>query len=152
MAVPSGRTGVVAALAGAALGFTGALGGLVLAQGAPGECRPEASPHSVARQWDEAALDAVRRDLPAPTVHARNLFHLSVAMWDAWAAYDESARGYLVDENRTAGDAAAARDEAISYAKRNDITYRVIEPHEPKRRQVAYADNFRYDRRQPWTH
>ena len=44
------------------------------------------------------------------------------------------------------------REEAISYAKRNDITYRVIEPHEPKRRQVAYADNFRYDRRQPWTH
>src|SRR6266498_3377597 len=30
---------------------------------------------SVARRWDEALLDAVRRALPAPTVHARNLFH-----------------------------------------------------------------------------
>lgn len=122
MAEPSGRTRVVAALAGAVLGFTGALGGLALAQGAPGECRPAASPYSVARQWDEAALDAVRRDLPAPTVHARNLFHLSVAMWDAWAAYDEAARGYVVDEDRTARDATAARDEAISYA-----AYRVLE-------------------------
>ncbi len=122
MAVLGGRTGLVAVLTGVAVGFAGALGGLVLAQGAPGECRPADSPHSVARQWDEAALDAVRRDLPAPTVHARNLFHLSVAMWDAWAAYDESARGYLVDENRTAGDAAAARNEAISYA-----AYRVLE-------------------------
>src|SRR4051794_5438126 len=29
---------------------------------------------SVARVWDEATLDAIRRDLPAPTTHARNLF------------------------------------------------------------------------------
>src|SRR5205814_295210 len=28
---------------------------------------------SVARVWDEAMLDAIRRDLPAPTPHARNL-------------------------------------------------------------------------------
>ncbi|MEX3009170.1 ETC complex I subunit [Hoeflea sp. TYP-13] len=44
------------------------------------------------------------------------------------------------------------REEAVSYAKRNNIAFRVIEPHDPKRRRVAYADNFRYDRRQPWTH
>jgi hypothetical protein len=43
---------------------------------------------SVARRWDEALLDAIRRALPNPPVHARNLFHTSVAMWDAWAAYD----------------------------------------------------------------
>jgi hypothetical protein len=120
--VSGGRAGLVAALAGTAMGFAGALGGLVLAQGVPGECRPVDSPYSVARQWDDVALDAVRRDLPAPTVHARNLFHLSVAMWDAWAAYDPSARGYLVDEHRTAPDVVAARDEAISYA-----AYRVLE-------------------------
>jgi len=76
----------------------------------------------VARQWDEAALDAVRRDLPAPTVHARNLFHVSVAMWDAWAAYDDRSPGYLVDESASASDVASARDEAISYA-----AYRVLE-------------------------
>ncbi len=44
------------------------------------------------------------------------------------------------------------REEAIGYAERNRIAYRVIEPHDPKRRRVAYADNFRFDRRQPWTH
>jgi hypothetical protein len=44
------------------------------------------------------------------------------------------------------------REDAVSYARRNGINYRVIEPHDPKRRRVAYADNFRYDRRQPWTH
>ena len=40
---------------------------------------------TVARRWDEALLDAIRRSLPNPPVHARNLFHTSVAMWDAWA-------------------------------------------------------------------
>lgn len=44
------------------------------------------------------------------------------------------------------------REEAIGYAQRNQIAYRVIEPHDPKRRRVAYSDNFRFDRRQPWTH
>jgi len=32
---------------------------------------------SIARRWDEQALAAIRIDLPRPTVHARNLFHLS---------------------------------------------------------------------------
>ena len=41
---------------------------------------------SVARQWDEETLAAIRRDNPRPPVHARNLFHVSVAMYDAWAA------------------------------------------------------------------
>ena len=35
--------------------------------------------------------EAIRRDFPAPTVHARNLYHASAAMWDAWAAYDAAA-------------------------------------------------------------
>ena len=48
---------------------------------------------TVARRWDEALLDAIRRALPNPPVHARNLFHTSVAMWDAWAAYDSTASG-----------------------------------------------------------
>ena len=45
-----------------------------------------AQPHSVARLWNEQALEAIRRDYARPTIHARNLYHLSVAMWDAWAA------------------------------------------------------------------
>src|ERR1700687_5133693 len=55
-------------------------------------CPPLVEPTlSVARRWDEALLDAIRRALPTPPVHARNLFHVSVAMWEAWAAYDATA-------------------------------------------------------------
>jgi hypothetical protein len=72
--------------------------------------------HSVARVWDEALLDAIRRDTPAPTVHARNLFHTSAAMWDAWAAYDSTAEGYFVKEKLHTDDVQAAREAAISYA------------------------------------
>ena len=82
---------------------------------------------SMARIWNEALLEAVRLDVPAPTVHARNLFHTSAAMWDAWAAYDPVATGVFVDEDRTVGgepvvgepaaDAVtAAREEAMSFA------------------------------------
>jgi hypothetical protein len=72
--------------------------------------------HSVARVWDEALLDAIRRDTPAPTVHARNLFHTSAAMWDSWAAYDPDAEGYFVKEKLQADDVQAARETAMSYA------------------------------------
>jgi hypothetical protein len=72
--------------------------------------------HSVARVWDEALLDAIRRDTPAPTVHARNLFHTSAAMWDSWAAYDPDAEGYFVKEKLQANDVQAARETAMSYA------------------------------------
>ena len=79
---------------------------------------------SVARRWDEALLDAIRRSLPNPPVHARNLFHLSVAMWDAWAAYDPTAPGYLFKEKHYACDVTGARTEAISYAAYRILTAR----------------------------
>jgi hypothetical protein len=78
--------------------------------------RADLEGHSIARVWDEALLDAIRRDTPAPTVHARNLFHTSAAMWDAWAAYDPTAEGYFVKEKLHAYDVQAAREAAISYA------------------------------------
>ena len=72
--------------------------------------------HSVARVWDEAILAAVRRDVPAPTVHARNLFHVSAAMWDAWAR--RPGRGRLPREEKHDADAdvQARREAAMSYA------------------------------------
>ncbi len=81
---------------------------------------------TVARRWDEALLDAIRRALPAPTVHARNLYHASAAMWDAWAAYDPDASGVYVTEKASAPDTNAARDEAISYAAYRLLTARYI--------------------------
>ena len=88
----------------------------------------ESAAGSVARRWDDALLDAIRRSLPNPPVHARNLFHLSVAMWDAWAAYDATAAGMIFKEkvhvDRCA--VAAARNEAISYAADRILSARFI--------------------------
>lgn len=52
--------------------------------------------HSIARVWNEVLLEAIRADYARPTVHARNLFHVSVVMYDAWAAYDDVAKPYLL--------------------------------------------------------
>jgi hypothetical protein len=89
--------------------------------GLDGCTRADLQGRSVARVWDEALLGAIRRDLPAPTTHARNLFHVSAAMWDAWAAYDRRADGYFVTEKRSAKDVQAARETAMSYA-----AYRIL--------------------------
>ena len=44
------------------------------------------------------------------------------------------------------------KEEAIAYAERNAITYRVEEPKPVQRRTVQYADNFKPNRTQQWTH
>ncbi|MDQ3938478.1 MAG: vanadium-dependent haloperoxidase [Chloroflexota bacterium] len=71
---------------------------------------------SVARVWNDVLLDLIRQVVPAPTVHARNLFHTSAAMWDAWAAYDAGADGYFITEKHAADDPQGAREAAMSYA------------------------------------
>lgn len=78
--------------------------------------------HSVARRWNEVLLEAIRNDFARPPIHARNLYHVSVAMWDAWATYDETALPVLAREEKTLlPDVPTARHEAISYA-----AYRVL--------------------------
>jgi hypothetical protein len=81
---------------------------------------------TVARLWDEQLLHAISLDTARPTVHARNLFHLSTAMYDAWAAYDSTALQYLHHEKTSAGDIEAARREAISYAAYDVIMHRFV--------------------------
>src|SRR6266481_4262056 len=44
-----------------------------------------------------------------------------------------------------------SKEEAIAYCERNGIPYRVFDANPPKRRVMAYADNFAYSRRVPWT-
>ena len=90
--------------------------------------------HSIARQWNEVLLEAIRNDFARPTIHARNLFHTSVALYDSWAVYDESAQTFLL--GKTVGgfecpldladvelpsDIRGAQEEAMSYA-----TYRLL--------------------------
>ena len=75
-----------------------------------------AATNSTARIWDEQILSAIRIDTPHPPVHARNLFSLSVCMYDAWAAYDPVAVGFVYHGKATATNIALARQQAISYA------------------------------------
>lgn len=87
----------------------------------------------MARLWNEAVLEGIRNDFARPTVHARNLFHTSAAMYDAWSAISgttstwllgKQVRGHVCAFNDFApnGDQVAAQEEAISYA-----VYRLIE-------------------------
>lgn len=79
---------------------------------------------SVARWWNEALLDGIRRNVPDPPVHARNLYHVSAALWDAFWAYERNAwatrREAFVRESPTlpAGETErlAAQREAMCYA------------------------------------
>ena len=84
---------------------------------------------SIARYWNEVHLECIRNSFAKPTVHARHLHHMGVIMYDAWAAYDDVARPYML--GRTVGgyytpfecfpgadstELVAARDLAISHA------------------------------------
>ena len=101
----------------------------------PAEIQAQEEEHSIAREWNEFLLLGIRNDFARPTVHARNLFHTSAAMYDAWAAYDTVARPYFLG-NTIGGytfafdgvplpeDIEAARHEAISYAAYRMISYR----------------------------
>lgn len=90
---------------------------------------------SVAREWNEVLLEAIRSDFARPTVHARNLFHTSVAMYDAWAAYDDVAETYFLGKTNhgftctfegisLSDDLQSAREEAISYAAYRLLNHR----------------------------
>ena len=83
--------------------------------------------HSVAREWNEQLLEAIRKDFARPTVHARNLFHASVLMYDAWAIFNNAAKpvflgttfgGYYTDYTHIAMpiDKNEASKEIMSYA------------------------------------
>lgn len=71
---------------------------------------------TIARNWNERALEGIRMDTPHPPGQARNLFSFSVCMYDAWAAYDDKAVGFVYRGKHAAADKQAAIREAMSYA------------------------------------
>lgn len=106
---------------------------------------PDDRPVSVAHQWNEVILQSIRKDRVRPPVQARNLFHISAAMYDAWAIYKprqhprsqqgKTATTYLLGKTlngfscplsieMTAKDVQLAREEAISYASYRMIKHR----------------------------
>jgi hypothetical protein len=72
--------------------------------------------YTIARNWSERVLESIRMDTPHPPAQARNLFSYAACMYDAWAAYDTNAIGFVYHGKHSASDIAAARREAISYA------------------------------------
>lgn len=45
-----------------------------------------------------------------------------------------------------------SQEEAVSYAKRNKIPFRISQANDRKIFRASYPDNFKFDRRTPWTH
>lgn len=93
---------------------------------------------------------------------ARNAMQSGDAASESWLLeYEPESRptadplmGYTssADMRRQIRLAFATRDEAVQYAERRGIPYRVEEAHEPTVKKLSYSDNFRYGRPQPWTH
>lgn len=97
---------------------------------------------TVARRWIEQNLAAIRLEIPEPGVHARNLYHLSLALFDAWALFSEDQSplvsqallpllDFTAFEDQDAIE--AAREEAISYAAWQILAYRYGEIHNNQR-------------------
>ena len=100
--------------------FTGAAAASPADHGFGGE------PHdSVARQWNEMLLESIRKDRARPVVHARNLFHVSAAMWDAWAMFDEAATPWLhVESPPKVLDVEAFRNRVMAHAAYGLVRHR----------------------------
>ena len=56
------------------------------------------------------------------------------------------------DMNRQIKLSFATKDEAIAYAERNGLAYRVEEPKAVVQKTFSYADNFKTSRIGQWTH
>jgi hypothetical protein len=87
---------------------------------------------SVARRWNDLQLQSIREDFARPPVQARNLFHVSLAMYEAWAAYDTVAKQAFLGKTTgtffcpydgipPSANVAEDRQKAICYA-----AYRVL--------------------------
>jgi hypothetical protein len=71
--------------------------------------------YNIARQWNEMLLASIRMDFARPTVHARNLFHVSSAIYDAWAVYEPGACTFLLGQTVDGFECAFDRN---TYARR----------------------------------
>ncbi len=76
-------------------------------------------PDSIVLVWNDALLDAVRLGRLGPPVTARALAVVHTCMYDAWAAYDDTAFGTQLGATlrRPAGEwTVANKEQAISFA------------------------------------
>jgi hypothetical protein len=93
---------------------------------------------------------------------ARNVMQSGKARTKAWLLEYEPSSPRRVDPLMgwtgstdtlsQAGLTFDSKEEAVAYAKKHGIPYDLFEPHRPVPKPKAYADNFRYDRKVPWSH
>lgn len=115
---------------------------------------------NIARQWNEMSLASIRRDFARPTVHARNLWHHSSAMWDAWAAYDNNSIEFLLGKTigtytcpftgiPASSNITEDRRKAISYASYRLLKHRFANSPQAALLMTAYdvhMDSLGYDK------
>ncbi len=88
--------------------------------------------NSIARVWNEVILECIRNDFARPTVHARNLFHLSAGIYDAWAIIEGKSKTYFLNntihgfnipyqKTKYTGNKESNMEVAISY-----VAFRIL--------------------------
>lgn len=77
--------------------------------------------HSIAREWNEVLLESIRNDFARPTVHARNLFHISAAMYDAWAILSKDGKPYLIGQQLNGFESSTVAFKSASGNLNEDI-------------------------------
>lgn len=90
--------------------------------------------NNVAREYNQILLKAITNDLARPTVHARNLYHLSAMTYDIYAVYfnketyflGKNSNGYTVNFNGKPSitDTILEMKEAISFASYRLLRHR----------------------------
>ena len=109
--------------------FIAVLTALVVAAtiGCPAAGAQESSPEDIAQRWAALANDAMWALEQGPPIEARTMFHLSIAMYDAWAAYNDTAMGYLIGDGHKQPERARTpenRAETLSHAAFTVLTDR----------------------------
>lgn len=102
------------------------------------QLKAQGKEHSLSRIWTDGLLEAIKQEGSGPTIQSRNLFHLSMAIYDSWAVYESQAETYLLGKKRENFisefegfkipiNLDSARNVTISYAAYTLITRRFQE-------------------------
>lgn len=106
---------------------------------------------NIAEQWSEMLLASISKDFARPPVHARNIFHFSIAMWDIWATYYGGCP-YLIGNTLNGFDSPftpftlpadkdAAVHEAMSYAAYRLLKHRFANSPNALLLSIAYDEH-----------
>ena len=69
-------------------------------------------------------MEAIRNDFARPTVHARNLFHTSVVMYDAWATFNSTAETVFL--GKTFGNYTSTFNGIATPTNTDDAIHEII--------------------------